>query len=395
MTSTFQPSETGKQWRIAQYVVAVFLFWVSLYLYMPTLPVYIQLKTRDLAIVGTVLGMYGFWQMVVRIPLGVFSDWMNSQKPLILLGIFLSGLGAVIMARAGNFSGLIIGRTVTALSASFWVILIVAFSRLFPAKDAVRATAILTLVNTLGRLVSSGLTGWLNDLGGYEFTFYIAAGVSILALLVMLPGKEQATTFLSPSFQTVKSLLVRPDVMVPSWLGVVSQHIVFGSTYGFVPILAAHMGASNMALSLLMSMNLLIITFGNLGVTRLLKRFPSSRIIFISFIGLGVGLALAGFAQSLLTLFIAQAIIGAANGINYPTLMGLSIEKVDFRERSTAMGIHQSIYAIGMFSGPWLSGLLANKIGIGEMFIFTAAISLVISFLGVRLLSSIQKQNSE
>jgi MFS family permease len=392
MISVTQQKITRKQWRIIQYIVAVFLFWVSLYLYVPTLPVYIQMKTSDLAVVGIILGMYGFWQMVVRIPLGVFSDWVKDQKPLILIGFFLSGLGAVILAKAGNSSGLLLGRTVTALSASFWVILIVAFSRLFPPEEAVRATAILTLVNTLGRLVSSGLTGWLNDVGGYDFTFYFSAGVAVLALLVMLPGTERAATHLSPSLQTLKAMAQRPDVMIPSWLSVVSQYIVFGSTYGFIPILAAQMGASNVALGLMMSMNLLLITFGNLGVTRLTKRFSTSRIILISFIGLSLGLALAGFSQSLTTLFIAQAIIGAANGINYPTLMGLSIEKVEPRERSTAMGIHQSIYAIGMFAGPWLSGLLANKMGIPLMFILTGGICFGISLLGVKVLSNIRKR---
>ena len=393
MNSVFQSKRSAKQWRIIQYVLAVFLFWVSLYLYVPTLPVYIQLKTSDLAVVGTILGMYGFWQMVIRIPLGVFSDWIKDQKPLILIGFFLSALGAVIMARAGNYSGLLIGRTVTALSASFWVILIVAFSRLFPPEEAVRATAILTLVNTLGRLVSSGVTGWLNDIGGYEFTFYISAGVAILALLVMMPGKECSGTHLSPSLQTLKALTLRPDVMIPSWLSVVSQYIVFGSTYGFIPILAAHMGASNVALGLMMSMNLLLITFGNLGITRLTQRFSTSRIILISFIALSLGLALAGFSQSITTLFIAQAIIGAANGINYPTLMGLSIEKVEPRERSTAMGIHQSIYAIGMFAGPWLSGLLADKMGIPLMFVLTGGLCLVISLFGVKALADIRKRN--
>jgi MFS family permease len=209
----------------------------------------------------------------------------------------------------------------------------------------------------------------------------------------MLPGTERRATHLTPSLHTLKAMTLRSDVMIPSWLSVVSQYIVFGSTYGFIPILAAHMGASNVALGLMMSMNLLLITFGNLGVTRLVKRFSTSLIITISFISLSLGLVLAGLSQSLVMLFVAQAIIGAANGINYPTLMGLSIEKVEPRERSTAMGIHQSIYAIGMFAGPWLSGLLADKIGIPLMFILTGGICFGISLLGVKILSDIRKRN--
>ena len=376
-----------------QYVLAVFFFWVSLYLYYPTLSVYVQTKTSDLARVGTVLAMYGFGQMAVRIPLGMISDWFTRKKPLILAGFLLSGIGALIMANAGGYAALLIGRAVTSLSASFWVVLVVVFSRLFPPEEAVRATATLTLVNTLGRLVGTGLTGWLNDAGGYTLAFYVAVGISVLAAVLMLPGKERTSSYLSPSMTTLKNLLKRQDIMVPSWLSVISQYMVYASTFGFIPILAARFGASNVMLSMLMVMNLVIVIIGNLLVTRLVSRFPASLLIVSSFIALSLGLVLAGLAQSLTMIFIAQALIGASNGINYPTLMGLSIEQVDLSERSTAMGIHQSVYAIGMFAGPWLSGILADFSGIGTMFIVTGIVCLLISLFGIKILSRIQTNN--
>ena len=36
------------------------------------------------------------------------------------------------------------------------------------------------------------------------------------------------------------------------------------------------------------------------------------------------------------------------------------------------MGLHQAVYAIGMFAGPWLSGILADAMGIRPMFGVTA-----------------------
>jgi predicted MFS family arabinose efflux permease len=58
--------------------------------------------------------------------------------------------------------------------------------------------------------------------------------------------------------------------------------------------------------------------------------------------------------------------------------MGMSIEKVDDSRRSTAMGLHQSVYAVGMFAGPWLSGILAKAMGIQPMFGWSTA-----AFLGL------------
>ncbi|NTW99761.1 MAG: MFS transporter, partial [Geobacteraceae bacterium] len=55
-------------------------------------------------------------------------------------------------------------------------------------------------------------------------------------------------------------------------------------------------------------------------------------------------------------------------------------------ERSTALGLHQSIYAIGLFAGPWLSGILADSFGIQPMFGITALGCLILGVLGVRWL---------
>ena len=44
---------------IGFFSIAAFLYWISLYLYVPTLPTYVQSKTDNLALVGSVLSMYG------------------------------------------------------------------------------------------------------------------------------------------------------------------------------------------------------------------------------------------------------------------------------------------------------------------------------------------------
>jgi predicted MFS family arabinose efflux permease len=65
--------------------------------------------------------------------------------------------------------------------------------------------------------------------------------------------------------------------------------------------------------------------------------------------------------------------------------MGLSIEKIDTAsgERTTAMGMHQSIYSIGMFAGPWLAGQLASGLGISGMFLAVAGLLVAAGIPGV------------
>ncbi len=90
--------------------------------------------------------------------------------------------------------------------------------------------------------------------------------------------------------------------------------------------------------------------------------------------------------QGMTMVFVGQIFMGLASGVGYPVLMGLSIRYVDESERATAMGLYQSVYAIGMFSGPSVSGILADQIGIQPMFVATAAVCLTLGLLGTRLL---------
>lgn len=368
--------------------VAVFLYWVSMYIYAPTLPTYIKSKTNDLALVGAVLSMYGLWQAIIRVPLGITSDWLGRRKPFILVGFALTGLGAYVMAVAPNVNGLMLGRAITGLAAGTWVPLVVLFSSLFPARDAVRASALLTMVGSVARMIATALTGTLNQVGGYALAFYLAAGAAALALLVFLPTKELTRPPKAPSLGGLFHLATRRDVFLPSLLSLVSQYANWGATFGFVPILAQQLGASGVMQSLLMSMNIAVLTVGNLFTTAIARRFGARRLVYASFLLLGMGLGGASLAPSLPWIFGAQFCMGLAQGIGYPVLMGLSIQDVSEHERTTAMGLHQAIYAIGMFAGPALSGVLAGAIGIQPMFAVTAAVCLLLGLLGARLLVS-------
>jgi MFS family permease len=45
------------------------------------------------------------------------------------------------------------------------------------------------------------------------------------------------------------------------------------------------------------------------------------------------------------------------------------------------MGLHQAVYAIGMFGGPWVGGWLADAVGIRPMFGVTAFVTLTLGLL--------------
>ncbi len=393
-----EASQTLPKRKIAITIVVVFLYWVALYLFVPTLPVYVQSKVNDLALVGVILSMYGLWQIFSRMPSGILSDWIGWRRPDILIGMALVGLGAWILAHAQNSTGLLIGRSITGIGAGAWVPMVVLFTSLFPPKDVIKATAILSAVNSIGRIVGSASNGFLTSLGGYLLPFEVSVGASVLAIIALLLLSEKRHPPQKPSLRKLGVLFIRRDVLLPSLLSAILHYGDWAASFTFTPILAAQLGASDAMLSLLASLNLGMVLLGNAFSTAMSHRLGSKNLVVICFLMQSLGMAGAALAPSLLVVFLAQCVIGFAFGVGYPVLMGLSIEKVDHLEQNSAMGLHQSVYALGMFAGPWLSGILAKAIGIQPMFGIVAGCILVLGLLGQRVLKTraeVLKQTGE
>lgn len=384
-TSSGLPLAGNRSVDITLYIVITFMYWVSMYLYLPTLPTYINGKVHDLAIVGTVLSMFGLWQALGRLPVGIGADWLNWHKPFIIGGLIMSGAGAWILGHASGTEALIVGRTLTGLGASSWPVLVAGFSNLFPTDKVVRASAALTMIATIARMSSTTVTGTLNQFGGFGLAFMLATAISAFGILLMLAVNEPPRQRQRPSLQGFGHLITRRPVWLPSVLNALIQYVTWAAPFGFVPLLARQLGATETIQSLLLSLNLVASLVGSVFVTAA-RRFQSRYLVIFSFVLLFAGVGVVALATAMSDIFIGLILMGLSWGISYPVLIGLSIEKVKPEERATAMGLHQAVYASGMFAGPWLSGLLADAIGIQPMFGVTAVACLVIGLFGAKWL---------
>jgi MFS family permease len=369
--------------RAARYLygAVALLYWASLFAYVPTLPAYAATLTPDLALIGTILSMYGLWQALARLPMGIASDSVGRRKPFIILGLLMCAGGALLMGNAGSPQSLLYGRAITGLGAATWVPLTVVFSALYPPEQAVRATTVLTLMSAIARLFATGVNAPLNALGGYGLAFVVAAALAGAAIALVLPAPEQRRAAQTPTAGNLWRLSTREDVLVPALLSAVAHFVLMGVSYGFIALRASELGAASALVSNLTVIHLAAFTPSVLLATVLLRRYALRPLLVASFVVIAAG-TLCAAGPSVPWLIASQILVAVGYGVNYPILMGMSIQKVDGRERTTAMGLHQSIYAIGMFAGPWLCGILAKSLGLPAMFVATASGALLVGVAG-------------
>jgi MFS family permease len=368
---------------IALYALAAFLFWMGQYIYLPTLPTYVQTKSDNLAVVGYVLSMYGLWQAIIRLPLGIAVDWLGRRKPFIVAGLATAGVGAWVTGTSDSVGGLAFGRAITGIAAGTWVPLVVAFSALFPPREAVRASALIMFFNSVGRILATAVTGALNDWGGYSLAFFVATSIAAISTIIILPIREPRHSSQRPNAESIGRLITRRDVLLPSLINMLGLYIVGGISFGFLPVLAKQMGATNMLQSALVTLHIALAALGNFIASASSRRISAQKVLYLSFGLVSVGLVFAAFSPALIILFAAPILIGLGMGLSYPILVGMSIQNVDDSERTMAMSVHQSVHAIGLFAGPALSGVIADALGIQLMFGVTLSLCLL-ALLGTR-----------
>jgi MFS family permease len=366
-------------------MIVTFLFWCALYIYVPTLPTYIKTKTDQLSMVGLVISMYGLFVAFSRLPMGIFGDLLGRGKPLIVICFLIASAGAIMMGRGNALFTLAAGRALTGISMGAWVLLIGTFSTLFDFEQTIFASSMLTFSASLGRLSGTSSTGLLNRIGGYQLAFYLSAVLGILAIIIILFAKEEKRPPKIVSLRSIGELFIKKEVLLPTIISIFIHHTDMSITFGFLPIYAQRMGASDVAISMLVALNIAAITSANLLNTFIMRKKKPDYMLPAGAFLMIIGITILVFSPSVSMLFLGMIFTGFSFGIVYPILLGLSIQKIDRSRRSTAMGIHQSLYAVGMFTGPWLSGILADSYGIRSMFIINAGGYLVLVYLFIYL----------
>jgi MFS family permease len=370
------------------FCLGIALYWAALYIYVPILSVYAQSLGASLSLVGLIIASYGVVQLFLRIPLGVASDRLGRRKPFVLAGFLTVALSCLGLALAPTPQFLVVFRALAGLAACTWVTSSVLFASYFSPRQAVRATSLVNFVSSGGRVLASTGGGMLAQRFGWASTFWAGAVLALLGLVAMTQAGEDVHPVRQPlAWRDVVRIGRVPLLVTTSLLATLSQYVSFATTYGFIPVYAAGLGSSRAGLGWLTAAVQIPYTLAALAAGRLSERLGERATV----VGAALMMAVTTLAIPLVSnvglLALTRVIYGIGQGIAYSMLMGLSIRAVPQSERASAMGIFQAVYAVGMFGGPAVSGLIADHLGLGTMFLVTGGLCLVMSILAFWRLS--------
>ena len=284
---------------VVLYGAVALLYWASLYTYVPTLPTYAATLTPDLALIGTILSMYGLWQALDpaarrhRIRLGRLAQALYRGRPRAVGrrraadGLRAHAPGPADRAvdhraRRRNV-GAADGRLQLALSAG---------DR--PSRRRPPSPSCPPSPGSLARPP----TGPLNALGGYGLAFLVAAVLAGIAILLVLPADEPRRPAKAPTAGGIARLAGRRDVLLPAGLSARGALRADGPR---VRVRRAAgegtLGAADSIVSNLTVVHLAVFTPSVLAAAFLLRRFDKRPLLLVSFVALALGAACGALAN--------------------------------------------------------------------------------------------------
>ena len=385
-----------QSYRIPLYYLVTSLFWFSLYAFVPNLPIYAESLGASNKLIGLIISSYGFVQMVLRLPLGIYSDKINARKRFILLGILISVISSLGMGFFKNPWSLLIFRGLSGAAAAAWVPFTVLFASYFTDQQSTRAIGYLNAFNNLGQIAALLLGGLVISLFNSAVApFYLAAAVGILALLLGTGIVENKTENKPIKLLELLAVGKEPQLLIASGLAVLLQIITFATVYGFTPLAAKNLGATQGQISLLTTFSTFPSIFASaLSGSAPVVRFGKRKTLTLGFIMMGLSAGLIPSINNINLLYLSKIAGGFARGAVFSILMSTSIQTVGNDKKATAMGFFQAIYGLGMFLGPIIVGFISDFLNLSWGFWITGLFGIVAAFMTF-CLPHLKERNSE
>ncbi|MFC4599037.1 MFS transporter [Cohnella hongkongensis] len=368
------------------FAAATILYWTTLYIYVPIMSPYLHDRGLSMGWIGFILGSYGITQVLARFPLGIYSDALTRRKPFLIIGMLAGLVSCLFFLLPGTWGGPLAGRLMAGVSAAAWVPFTVLYASYYLPNQTHQAMGMLSFLTVFGQLAGMSASGWLASAGGWDNAFLCGIGVAavgtVAAFFVYEPRPSQPLQPKSAPIsvdRTIVARVLRSRLLwLVSTLSVLAHGILFVTMFGFTPLQAVELGASEAQLTGIVVSFMVPHALVSLWSGRYLApRFGTRPIMIAGFLLAAAATAIIPFTQSLGTLVLTQAVNGVAQAMYFPLLLSLAIRGFAAAERATAMGLYQSVYALGMFLGPYIAGGLNTVGGLQAGFLFGASLGLL------------------
>jgi len=365
--------------RLPLFYAVTAIFWFAIYAYVPFVSPYSEYLGANLRLIGLIVGAYGFTQMAIRFPLGILSDRLGRRKIFILGGLFFTAASGLVVFLFPHPYTMLLSRSLAGVAAASWVTFAILHASYYPPEAATKSVGFLNSANAMGLILAFLFGSALAQWRGVNYAFLLGGLAGLIGLVVgfAIIEKRPDVKAKPPGLKDLLGVVGNRQLLAASFLAILSQYITFATAFGFTPLLADGVGASQLQLGMLgLAVALPRLIVAPFAGTLVPQKIGTRNTIALGFLLMVLACVLFVFVTEMWQLYVVQALVGTGTTLAYTLLMGLSIRDVSGEKRATAMGFFQAVYGLGMFIGPFVTGWVAFGFGLRVAFLFTGVVAL-------------------
>ena len=366
------------------------LFWSSLAMFLPTLPVYIETVGGSKQEIGIVMGGFAIGLLLFRPILGRLADEYG-RKLLLLIGTTVSVLAPFGYLAFTSIPLLMLVRVFHGISlAAFTTGYIALVADLAPVAIRGEIIGYMSLTTPIGLAIGPILGGYLEAKSGYSPLFLLSAALAFIGVVSAAqvtnpptPAKVQVTDE-SYSFWRI---LLSPRVRVPA-LVMLLMGISVGSVHVFVSLFIKSTQVDFNA-GLFFAIAAMASFILRLFVGKASDRFGRGLFITFGIVAYTLASLILWQANSTYTFILAALAEGCGGGTVMSMITTLMADRSLPHERGRTFAICIAGFDLGIAIAAPILGFVADKVGYNHMFGYTA----VLTFLGLLIFLTLSSKN--
>lgn len=362
--------------------LTIIFFWASEYCHAPYFTPYLQTLGFTASVIGILTGAYGFSQMIVRIPLGIVTDVTGCYKRTILMGTVFTTISSFTLMFSTHFVTILICRMLAGIAASSWLAFTILYAAYYDPDKSVQAMADISAYNSAGKLLAFILGMITASIWGYRVPLFCSFLTGVIAIICACSLKPVSIKREPMQVKHIASVFLNPIVLWSSFFAIIMHMVLQGTVYSFTSAIAKELGASALQIGINTTLFTIIqiICAGFVG-KRLLKYLSTWQTITAGFLLLAIHCILVAFASNMFSLYIAQILGGFSNLALFSILSSLIIRFIPQENQSTAMGLFQALYGIGMTLGPVMVGNISAQYNYCTAYLVIAGITVIAAII--------------
>ena len=369
-----------------------FLAVLGMALVLPFLPFYIrELGVKELDDVKRWSGLIYAAPFLLATFTGPLWGWLGDRygrRMMLMRAVFGFAVTSFLMAFAQTVPQLFLLRLIQGGVAGFIAATLAIVATTTPREHMGYAMGILQTSLTTGGIIGPLAGGVLADLVGYRNIFFLTGGFGFLAgLLVILivreeekPKEDRKSGGLLSNYRYVFTSSILTAIFVS---GLLVQLAVM-AVQPVLSLFVERLWPNSQSLSTMAGF-----VFGITGFSSLLAspywgkrgdRVGYKKTLILTTLATGITYAPQGLVTDVYQLLVLRFVQGLFIGGILPALYSLTSLNTPEERRGGIMGIARSGLLIGNVLGPISGGFLAASLGMRQIFFFTGALLIAVTF---------------